>query len=751
MATGEPRGCAGARRSIVRPLLALVGASSIACLHGCGNESPSAKAPQSDLRAEFLKVADSLFASPGGQLDRTQSTVLRRSLEIVGSDVNAETSMRLALVEALLREGKTQEAVVEAEKMYAFLRPRGNFLDKESLPHMIRGLAHLRSAEVENCINRHNDECCVFPLKGGGVHTDKGPAEKAAACFTEWLRVKPDDLAARWLLNVTHMAMGTYPDSVPRQYLIPETGPNSTSDFPRFREVATSCGFTRLNHAGGVIADDIDNDGLIDIVLSSICPDVPLAYYRNKGDGTFEDRAVAAGLTDQLGGLNLVSTDYDNDGDVDIFVPRGGWLFDEGRIRRSLIRNNGDGTFTDVTEAAGMTDTKAPSQVGVWLDYDNDGDLDVFVGNESRVEREFQGTWGPADYPCNLFRNEGNGKFTDVAREAGVTNDRLCKGATAGDYDNDGWMDLFVSNIGKERLYRNNGNGTFTDVAEKLAVTEPAKRSFAPWFFDVDNDGDLDIYVSGYDARIADIAAWHLGQPFKASPPRLYRNKGDGTFEDVTRTYELWRPMAPMGANFGDLDNDGWLDMYLSTGSPEYEALMPNVMLRNVGGRHFKDVTVAGGFGNLQKGHGVAFVDLDNDGDQDVFNEVGGFYQGDVFYNSLYQNPGNANHFLVLKLVGVKSNRLAYGARIKVVVQTPSGERALHRAVGSVSSFGGSPSRQEIGLGDASAIKSVEIWWPRSGTRQNLANLELDAFYEVTEGVDAPKKLTPKRINLGGS
>jgi hypothetical protein len=204
-----------------------------------------------------------------------------------------------------------------------------------------------------------------------------------------------------------------------------------------------------------------------------------------------------------------------------------------------------------------------------------------------------------------------------------------------------------------------------------------------------------------------------------------------------------------MGANFGDLDNDGWLDMYLATGEPGYEALMPNVMLKNVSGRHFVDVTVAGGFGNLQKGHGVAFVDLDNDGDQDVFNETGGFFQGDVFFNSLYENPGNTNRSVTLKLIGTQSNRLAYGARIKVLVRTAAGERAIHRAVGSVSSFGGSPSRQEIGIGDAVEIRSVEVWWPKSGIRQTFQGLEPGGFYEITEGNDAPKKLAPRRITLG--
>jgi hypothetical protein len=207
--------------------------------------------------------------------------------------------------------------------------------------------------------------------------------------------------------------------------------------------------------------------------------------------------------------------------------------------------------------------------------------------------------------------------------------------------------------------------------------------------------------------------------------------------------------MAPMGANFGDLDNDGWLDMYFATGAPRYDYIVPNVMLRNAGGRHFVDVTVAGGFGDLQKGHGVAFGDLDHDGDQDVFNQVGGFLQGDAFYNSLYENPGFQNRFIVLDLVGRRSNRMGWGARIQVNVATPQGPRAIHRAAGSVGSFGCSPKRQEIGLGDATAITSVEIWWPASGTRQTLTGLGLDAFYRVTEGSDAAETLAPRRLRLG--
>ena len=166
-------------------------------------------------------------------------------------------------------------------------------------------------------------------------------------------------------------------------------------------------------------------------------------------------------------------------------------------------------------------------------------------------------------------------------------------------------------------MYRNNGDGTFTDVAPELGMTEPSRRSFATWFFDYDNDGWLDLLVVSYEGSVADLAAEALGRPHTGARPRLYHNNGDGTFTDKAVELGLNHMYLPMGANFGDLDNDGWLDIYLTTGDPDYQSLMPNVMLRNDAGRRFQNVTTSGGFGHLQKGHGIAFADLDNDGDHD--------------------------------------------------------------------------------------------------------------------------------------
>ena len=298
-----------------------------------------------------------------------------------------------------------------------------------------------------------------------------------------------------------------------------------------------------------------------------------------------------------------------------------------------------------------------PSQTAVWADYDNDGDLDLFSCSES--ER-------PIQFPSQLLRNQGDGTFTDVTFEAGVPNLRYCKGSGWGDYDNDGDPDLYVSNYGQEnRLYRNDGDGSFTDVGPALGVVEPV-RSFATWFWDYNNDGWLDLFVAGYGTEIEDVAADYLGLENDGVRMRLYKNDGTGGFIDVTRETGLYRVHLTMAANFGDMDNDGFPDFYLGTGYPSYDVLGPNIAYRNNEGRSFTDVTFSAGLGHLHKGHGIAFGDLDRDGDQDIFAQMGGFYPGDAFENALYENPGHKNRWLSARLVGVQSNRAGIGARIKL-------------------------------------------------------------------------------------
>lgn len=294
------------------------------------------------------------------------------------------------------------------------------------------------------------------------------------------------------------------------------------------------------------------------------------------------------------------------------------------------------------------------------------------------------------------------------------------------------------------------GHWRFEDTTARAGnLTQPI-FSFPTWFFDYDNDGWQDLFVSGYSLPrgVADVAADYLGLTNGASKPKLYHNNGNGTFTDTTIPMRLDRVCHTMGCNYGDLDNDGWLDFYCATGDPDFTTLIPNRMFRNDLGRAFQDVTTSTRTGHIQKGHGVAFADFDDDGDQDIYVSMGGAFTGDVARNCLFMNPGTTNRWLKLKLVGVKANRAAMGAKIHVTVRTPAGERSLHRVVGSGASFGANPLKQEIGLGDATAIVSVRIWWPGSDTKQTVGGLELDHGYVIREGEATAKEIPSHPVRL---
>jgi hypothetical protein len=487
--------------------------------------------------------------------------------------------------------------------------------------------------------------------------------------------------------------------------------------------------------AGGVIVDDFDNDGLLDIVSSSMAMCQPLHFFHNNGDGTFTERAAQAHLNDQLGGLNIIQADYNSDGCMDILVLRGGW---EVPQRKSLLKNNCDGTFTDVTKAAGLAEPATSTQTAVWTDINNDGLLDLFVGSEN----------GGAQ----LFLNNGDGTFKDISHSAGIDKVTYAKGVVAADYDNDGWPDLYVSNFqGENLLYHNNHDNTFTEVAHDAGVLGNG-RGFAAFFLDYDNDGWPDIFVTSYFTSVDETVRTYLGLPHNVTTLKLYRNLGNGTFQDVTKAVGLNKVFMPMGGNFGDFDNDGFLDIYLGTGNPSYASLVPNVLLHNDEAKKFTDVTFSSGTGELHKGHGVAFADFENNGKVDIAEEIGGAVPGDRHAFRLFENPGNDNDWITVKLVGVKSNRSAIGARIHITVTNGGGAtREIYRTVGSGGSFGASPLEQHIGIGKSARIENIEIWWPTSGTRQNFRDVAPNEFIQIKEFDTAFTKLARKAYELGGT
>ena len=607
---------------------------------------------------------------------------------------------------------------------------------------MAKAMCYLRLGEQENCLVNHNADSCLFPIQGGGVHLLPRGSRGAVAELTEMLGKFPGDLRARWLLNIAYMTLGEYPDKVPAKWLIDPKLLASDYDIKRFPDVAGNVGLDVDDLSGGVVVEDFDNDGFLDLMVSGWGLNSQLRLFHNNGDGTFTERTEPAGLIGETGGLNLIQCDYNNDGFMDVLVLRGAWLATEGAYPSSLLRNNGDGTFTDVTEEAGLMSLH-PTNSAVWFDYDGDGWLDLFIANESRDLRDENVN------PCELFHNNGDGTFTAVSKKCGVDFVGFFKAVVSADFNNDGRPDLFLSRLdGCPMLLRNDGPAgpdrsagapwKFTDVAEAAGVTEPS-AAFACWFWDYNNDGWPDLMVSGFRIQdVGDVAADYLGRPHAGVRAKLYRNNGDGTFADVSRECGVNKLLVTMGNNFGDLDNDGWLDFYVGTGNPDLTTLVPNRMFRNDGGKRFQDVTTSGGFGQLQKGHGIAFADINNDGEQDIFSKLGGAVEGDHYPSQLFANPGHGNNWLKLKLEGVKTNRAAIGARIKVVVQNDDGERAIYLTVGSGGNFGAKPMRQEFGLGQARIIKRAEIFWPVTGITQVVTGLEINHLYRIREDTANP-------------
>ncbi|SEO29979.1 Repeat domain-containing protein [Niastella yeongjuensis] len=685
---------------------------------------------------------------PGNAFASERKKVFYDSLLQVASTYPDSAAASFGLGNTLLELGQEEKAIPLFEDL---LKGLPSFLmDKRQLVMKSVAIAYLRLGERKNCIYNHNGESCIYPIANKGIHVNKQGAEKAIELYTSLLRYDGSDLESRWLLNIAYMAAGGYPKEVPPALLLNLPATDSSITVKPFQDISPRLGLNIKNMAGGSVIDDFNNDGYVDIVTSSWGLQEGMHCYINNRNGTFTDATAASGLKELTGGLNMVQTDYNNDGLKDIFVLRGAWKGKYGKEPNSLLKNNGDGTFTDVTVAAGLL-SFYPTQTATWADFNNDGWLDVFIGNET--------SFGGESNPCEFYLNNKNGTFTEMAVKAGCSVIAFVKGVTSGDYDNDGFPDLFLSTLnGKKILLKNeglaNGGIHFKDVTAAAGLSNNVTATFTTWFWDYDNDGWLDILVSGYEFNRS--LAWyaaeealhysksHSGHIF------LFHNKHDGTFEDVTEKTGLNHIAFSMGGNFGDIDNDGWLDFYMGTGNPQYASLVPNKLFKNIQGKRFADVTLPARVGNLQKGHGVSFIDLDNDGDQDIYIEMGGAYVGDAYENALYINPGqNNNHWLLLSLQGNECNRAAIGTRLKITFSENGNKRVVYRDVNSGGSFGANPLMQHIGTGAAPIIDEVAIQWPGNLSTQVFKNIPADELISIKQGVHTfiTRRLQPFNFN----
>lgn len=612
-------------------------------------------------------------------------------------------------------------------------------------------LCYLRKGELDNCVASHNAYSCIFPIKKEAEYTIQQNTKKSIKLYEKLLGFKPNDWRYKWLLNVANQTIGNYPNGIPNEWLIQSSIMEDKDSLDNFFNAAPMLGLNEVSLAGGAITDDFNNDGLLDIMVSG-WKRSQLKLYINQGKKGFYDATQKSKLTGLIGGFNLYQLDYNNDGNLDVFVVRGAWLGPFGLLPNSLLKNNGDGTFTDVTVKSGVLSFKA-SMVAVCADFNHDGYTDIYVGNDSHPERG-------SDFPSELLINNGDGTFKEESRLAGVQISGVIKGLSAADYDNDGKTDLFVSQRrGENFLFKNVGNSKngvpqFIDVSKEAEVKN-LHTSFTSWFWDYNNDGFQDLYVSQYNAGqglcAEDAAKWYSGIVDSTFNPGFYHNNGDGTFTNIADEIGLNIPLQTMGANFGDINNDGWLDFYLGTGEPNYMGIAPNRLFESDSGLFFNDVTIQKGVGHIQKGHGIAFGDIDNDGDQDILAEMGGISDGDPFQNALFVNPENGNKWISIHFQGVNSTRDAIGTKIKLVLRSENTTRFIYRTVSSGGSFGGNSLRQEIGLGGVDVIDSLIIDWTGSLDTQVFTNVETNNYYNVKETVDTLQQLLFQKINYNST
>ncbi len=704
--------------------------------------SPDGEALSDSMR-QVMKAAQTSF-----------SFVNLRDPRAVALPVEAALSMTTLLAEVALRAISTL-SVVRPERMPRFVADTAEMFSEVGI---------FTSLQYRELIEQHKDRLARAP-EDAGVRAELGrtyikcglydhavreleeaakdPAVRALAMHeaavahyragrfleairtgTESMKADPTNERARsWLWLASQSANG-YPDSVPAEFRMELKAGHAPTRL-RYEDISIRIGLDKTSAGRGTAIFDYNNDGYLDVMIAAAHGGANL--YRNNGDGTFTDVSIESGIDRCINGFAVTAGDYDNDGNTDLFVTRLGFYGGEG----TLFHNNGDGTFTDVTEKAGVK-CWGPAFTASWVDYDCDGRLDLFVANNlgGLFDRQIQN---------RLFHNNGDGTFTEVAAQAGLVASSPTIGSCWGDYNNDGYPDLFISSgLGKPQLFRNNGDGTFTDVSGEAGFDDYIIGSTC-FFCDYDNDGWLDIVQFAWSDHEDVVHTMRHGEaPPDGKVTRVLHNNRDGTFTARTREIGLVEGWGTMSGNFADLNNDGRIDFLLGNGSPRMDRVEPLVLLENQAGS-FRNATFSSGLPFVGKSHGTNAGDLFGDGRLSIIVAAGGAYPGDLLTSPVYYPTERLGNYLNVRLEGTKSNRSAIGARVTL----QAGGQQQMREVGGGTNFGCLPLEQHFGLAELEQADSLLIHWP-SGFKQMISNPPVNDTIKIVEGRDGWERVYSK-------
>ncbi|MEQ1945615.1 MAG: VCBS repeat-containing protein [Bryobacteraceae bacterium] len=606
------------------------------------------------------------------------------------------------------------------------------------------GMAQLRQGEAFNCLpnvmsadhmmDMDHAQYCALPIRK--FHQEPKYARAAAKTFLHLIETYgKDNHLYHWLLNYACMTSNDFPDGVPPAYRVtPEfvkafygEGKDQTlRDFAniKFDEQAGHMGINIHNAGRGVGVEDFDRDGYLDIVTGGSFDN--LRYFHNTAGKGFEDWTERAGFGGFRQPFFITVADIDNDGAADLLVSR---MFHDGI---TLFRNKGDGTFEDVTAkwnlpASREDNALSSTWAAAWGDVNNDGKIDLFV---SRLGMEIPFAGGllarPRFYSA-LYMNEG-GRFVEKTAEYGlgsVVKDMYFIGAAFGDYDNDGYTDLYmISPIVNETVLLRNLGGKKFEVSKAY---DGVNGGFVGAFVDVNHDGRLDIFEGGFSDARSSIEMTMFGanpDDYHTGKSSVFIQQANGKFEEAKGFFDMFG--GTMGASFGDFDNDGCYDFYLGTGSPEGWFIFPKLMFKGIldGGNcalRTKNISATNNFATVQKGHGIVFFDFNNDGLQDIYSSLGGMWPADRWPNQFFVNQSDVkNHFVKIRLRGRKTNSLGIGAKITVTAGDASGAKIVRQAlVDQKTAFGSGPYLTQVGLANAAVVDGAEVYWPASGCRKS--------------------------------